>query len=82
VIRLKPKDFARWQSSFAHLDLRAELIGLTQWAGEQRDWFFAVSGALAKRNREMSVKLAAARAAGSGGPVLTPSGNPWPEGIT
>lgn len=54
IIRLCEKDFSNWQASFSYLDLKAELIGLTQWAGEQGPdrWFFAVSGALAKRNRE------------------------------
>lgn len=53
IIKLNKRDFDLWQASFSHLDLRAELIGLTQWAGEQRSWFNAVSGALAKRNREV-----------------------------
>lgn len=83
VIRLNKRDFDRWKASFSNLDLRAELIGLTQWAADQRDWFFAISGALAKRNREMSVRLVGARAAAVGaGRAVTPSGNPWPEGIT
>lgn len=53
VIRLSEKNFTQWQEAFSHLDLKAELIGLTKWAGEQKDWFFALSGALAKRNREV-----------------------------
>ena len=52
-IRLIERDFRRWEQSFTHLELRAELIGLSKWAGEQKDWFHAVSGALAKRNREI-----------------------------
>lgn len=56
VIRLKQKDFDLWKASFSHLDLRAELIGLTDWAGQQRSWFNAVSGALAKRNREVKAQ--------------------------
>lgn len=54
VIRLSEKDFRKWEQAFSNLQLRAELIGLTQWAGKQNDWFFAVSGALAKRNREIA----------------------------
>jgi len=79
VIRLSPKDFAKWQKAYPNLDLAAELIPMAQWAGEQRDWFFAVSGALAKKNREEKRR----REMRNGAPVLlTPSGNPWPEGIT
>lgn len=57
VIRLSEKDFRKWRESFSNLDLRAELIGLAQWAEQQKDWFFAVSGALAKRNREIGIAL-------------------------
>ena len=57
VIRLSEKDFRKWKEAFSNLDLRAELIGLTQWAEHQNDWFFAVSGALAKRNREIGIAL-------------------------
>lgn len=80
VIRLNEKDLVRWKASFSHLDVPAELIGLTQWAGEQPKWFHAVAGALAKRNREEGRRREASARAGP--IVLTPSGNPWPEGIT
>lgn len=83
LIRLTAKDFSKWEKAFSYLDLRAELIALTQWAAEQGpdNWFFAVSGALAKRNRDQKFRLEQAR---QGGParVLTPAGNPWPDGIT
>lgn len=53
VIRLTEKDFTNWKASFSYLDLPAELIGASKWAGEQgQNWFHAVSGLLAKRNRE------------------------------
>ena len=65
IIKLNKRDFDLWSASFSHLDLRAELIALTQWAGEQRSWFNAVSGALAKRNRE--VKAEKDRLAANGG---------------
>lgn len=57
AIRLNQRDFDSWKTAFSHLDVPAELIGLTKWAGEQgQNWFFAVSGALAKRNREVAAK--------------------------
>lgn len=59
VIRLTQRDFTKWSEAFTHLDLKAELLSLTEWAGRQPKWFFAVSGALAKRNRE--AKAAASR---------------------
>lgn len=83
IIRLTASDFSKWEKAFSYLDLRAELIALAQWAGEQgpSNWFFAVSGALAKRNREVKKQLDLAK---QGGPQLplTRSGNPWPAGIT
>lgn len=77
VIRLNQRDFSRWKASFSHLDVPAELEGLSEWAGGQSNWFHAVKGALAKRNREIGV-----RKAQQNGRPLTASGNPWPEGIT
>jgi hypothetical protein len=56
VIRLKQKDFEKWRDAFSNLDLKAELIGLTEWAAGQESWFFAVSSALAKKNREMGLR--------------------------
>lgn len=83
IIRLTAKDFSKWEKAFSYLDLRAELMALAQWAAEQGpdNWFFAVSGALAKRNRDQKFRLEQAK---QGGPprLLTPAGNPWPEGIT
>lgn len=62
VIRLKQKDFDQWKESFSHLDLRAELLALSQWASDQgQKWFFAVSGALAKRNREVAIRIEQAK---------------------
>jgi hypothetical protein len=80
LIRLTAKDFTKWEKAFSYLDLAAELTGLTKWAGEQgpENWFFAVSGALAKRNREEKIRR---EKPANGQLRLTPSGNPWPEGI-
>ncbi|KQP02641.1 hypothetical protein ASF26_14525 [Methylobacterium sp. Leaf93] len=52
VIRLTQPDFLKWEAAFPNISLRSELTGLTGWAGEQANWFFAVPGALAKRERE------------------------------
>ena len=59
IIRLKEADFRRWKEAFSHLDLAAELIGLSAWAAEQgpKRWFQAVSGALAKRNRQIGASI-------------------------
>lgn len=77
-IRLTAKDFSKWKDAFSYLDLAAELTALAPWAADQRSWFNAVSGALAKRNREMKLRVDSAK---TNGLPLTPSGNPWPEGI-
>ena len=57
MIRLNQKDFDSWAKAFSHIDLAAELMSLSKWAeSEGKNWFFAVKGALAKRNREVKVK--------------------------
>lgn len=60
VIQLNKNDFEKWSDAFSHLDLKAELIALAPWAEKQRNWFDAVSGALAKRNREIKTAIASA----------------------
>jgi hypothetical protein len=60
IIQLNQKDFDRWESAFSCLSLSAELIALTEWANAQgKRWFFAVSAALAKRNREVKARVEA-----------------------
>ena len=76
-IRLNAKHFAQWKAAFVKLDLEAELLSLTPWADTQgSNWFCAVSGALAKRNREIGIRHSAAQQ----GKVLTAAGQPWPDG--
>lgn len=76
VIRLNQRDFQKWEKAYSYLDLRAELIGLTEWANEQDDrWFFAVAGALTKRNRE--VKSANNRPKRNGIDELVERGDAW-----
>lgn len=77
VIRLTKKNFDEWVEAFPNLSLRAELLSLSEWAGSQPKWFFAVSSALAKRNRDIGIKL---KAVPNGRP-LTPDGQRWPDGI-
>lgn len=57
VIRLTQKDLDQWIEAFSHLDVKAELLALTEWAQKQQNWFMAVSGALAKRNRAAHERL-------------------------
>lgn len=66
IIRLSQKDFDKWKRAYSHLDLEAELLSMTRWAAEQgpENWFFAVSGALAKRNRELGLRIEQNRADG------------------
>jgi hypothetical protein len=57
IIRLNQRDFDKWAKSFSHLELAAELLSLSKWAeSEGKNWFHAVQGALAKRNREVKAK--------------------------
>ncbi len=57
VIRLNQRDFDSWSAAYSQLDLAAELLSLSKWAeSEGKNWFHAVKGALAKRNREVKAK--------------------------
>lgn len=62
VIRLNQADFDKWTQAFVNLNLRAELLSLTEWAAQQPKWFFAVSAALAKRDREVKANQVRAAA--------------------
>lgn len=52
VIRLTEQHLKRWEASFSEINVRAELEPLAEWAAKQTNWFMAVAGALAKKNRE------------------------------
>lgn len=56
VIRLNQRDFDSWQQAYSHLELRAELLSMSEWAAQQKNWFHALQAALAKRNREVKAK--------------------------
>lgn len=62
VIRLIERDLERWRKAFPNLSLEAELIGLSAWAEQQSNWFNAVSGALAKKQREALLAIERVRA--------------------
>ena len=80
VIRLTQVDFDKWVEAFPTLSLKAELTGLAEWASQQKKWYFAVAGALAKRNRDEIRRRAAA--SNPTRPVrLMANGQPWPDGI-
>lgn len=51
TIKLSSRDLERWRKDFPHISLVAELWALDEWAGQQANWFIAVSGALAKKER-------------------------------
>lgn len=57
AIRLNAADLEKWRKAFPNLSLESELIGLSAWAEQQPSWFNAVSGALAKKQREAKQKL-------------------------
>jgi hypothetical protein len=65
VIRLTQKDFDRWKAAFNNLNLAAELESCATWAGQQTNWFQAVSALLGKRNREAKAKIDLELAKGS-----------------
>lgn len=68
IIRLIEKDLAQWKRDFSYLDVPAELHSLTEFAQKNSaKWFFAVQGALAKRNRDVKAKLATANSKQAGG---------------
>lgn len=63
VIRLTPSDYEAWEAAYPSINLNAELRGLTEWAGKQgKNWFMAVSGALAKKDREARLAVERIRA--------------------
>lgn len=57
IIRLNDKHFNQWKQSFSYLDVPAELLAMTEWAGDQgpKRWFSAVANLLAKRNRAAKI---------------------------
>jgi hypothetical protein len=60
VIRLNAKDLEAWRKDYPNLSLEAELRSLSEWAGRPENakgWFYAVQGALAKRNRESALAV-------------------------
>jgi uncharacterized protein YdaU (DUF1376 family) len=62
IIRLTQSDLERWIRIYSFLNVEAELLALAQWAKREHErpggnWFNAVSGALTKKNREISLQM-------------------------
>lgn len=68
AIKLNQKDFNQWKRAFPNLALEAELHSLAPWAAKQTSWFDAVSGALAKKQRQalLEIERVKAEAAANG----------------
>jgi hypothetical protein len=65
IIRLDAGNLEKWRRAFPNLSLESELIGLAAWAVQQTNWFVAVSGALAKKQREAVLALERVKAEAS-----------------
>jgi hypothetical protein len=52
VIRLNGKDLDKWRRAYPNVSVEAEMLALAPWAAKQKNWYTAVSAALAKRERE------------------------------
>lgn len=88
VIRLSEKNFRQWEEAFKNINLRAELIAMTEWAGQQEKWFYAVSNLLRKRDLGVIERREQAKAAalnGNGverkGGCYDKNGHYWASGI-
>ena len=64
TIKLTLKDLRAWEAAYPHISVAGELHALDEWAGKQDNWFPAVSGALAKREREAVIAIEQAKATG------------------
>jgi uncharacterized protein YdaU (DUF1376 family) len=65
VIRLTAANLEQWRKAFPNLSLESELTGLAFWAQEQKSWFMAVQGALAKRQRQIKLEIDKAKQDGA-----------------
>jgi hypothetical protein len=52
VVKLTAVDLTKWEAAFPNIAVRAELMAMEPWLAQQRSWFNAAAGALAKRERE------------------------------
>lgn len=72
-IKLNKKSYDQWKLHYKNINLDAELESLADWAGQQQNWFSAVAGALAKRDRNMLARQQdAAKSQGPPGPLWDP----------
>lgn len=76
VIRLNAADLEKWRMAYPNVTLEAELLGLAEWAGLQKNWFHAVPSALAKKQREavLAIERVKAEAAATRIPEEKPRG--------
>lgn len=51
VVKLNERDLGQWRHAFPHVNVEAELTGSASWLSEQKSWFNAAAGLLAKRER-------------------------------
>lgn len=85
IIKLAEKHWRDWTDAYPNLDLRGELTARDAWLGsdratdsDRRNWFISTSKYLANRNMEARAKTVALQPSAR---PLTPSGQPWPDGI-
>lgn len=57
IIKLTEIDLARWVKAFDAINVPGELLGLAAWAAKQKNWFNAVAGALAKKDRQRRAEI-------------------------
>lgn len=77
VIRLNAKNLAAWTEAFPNISLKGELMALAGWAAQQPNWFVAVSGALAKKQREALDRAVAAKAKAEAEAKSKPAEKPY-----
>lgn len=62
TIKLTEKNYRQWEAAYTHIELRAELQSMAEWADQQgKNWFHAVNGLLGKKNRDARLRLDAVK---------------------
>lgn len=73
-IKLTTDDFFRWEKAFKNINLMAELESMAEWAAEQKNWFMALSAALAKKDAAALDRKARIQAEVGAGAKRVPTG--------